>query len=58
MNDKIKNVLRLLGYLFLAVIASCSDNEQLPEPIPEPGNHNSSYPFTDLLICHGYQKKL
>lgn len=22
------------------------------------GNHNSSYPFTDLLICHGYQKKL
>lgn len=50
MNDKIKNVFRLLGYLFLAVIASCSDNEQLPEPIPEPGNHNSHFvPLDDAI---------
>ncbi len=50
MNIKMKNVLRLLGCLFIAVLAGCSDNEHLPEPIPEPGNHNSHFvPLDDAI---------
>ena len=46
----LKHALRLLGCLFIAVLASCSDNEQLPEPIPEPGNHNSHFvPLDDAI---------
>ena len=50
MKMVLKHALRLLGCLFIAVLAGCSDNEQLPDPIPEAGNHNSHFvPLDDAI---------